>query len=60
MSFDISNRCFTENLNLFGNAQTDPEKFNLYNGLSNMAQSLQALEQEVQRLRREIDELSRR
>ena len=60
MSFNTAQKCFVENINLFGNAQMEPEKFNLYNGLSNMAESLQSLEQEVHRLRREVEELSRK
>jgi len=60
MSFDNAKKCFVENINLFGNAQMEPEKFNLYNGLFNMAESLQRLEQEVHQLRNEVADLSRR
>jgi hypothetical protein len=60
MSFDTARRCFGENIQLFADARAQPEKFNLYNGLSQMAQALQDLEQEVQRLRREVADLQRR
>jgi polyhydroxyalkanoate synthesis regulator phasin len=60
MSFDTAKKCFGENVQLFGNAQTQPEKFNHYNGLYNMAEALQALQSEVHRLRQEVDDLRRR
>ena len=59
MSFNAAKKCFSENVQLFGNAQTQPEKFNHYNGLYNMAEALQSLQDEVQRLRREVDDLRR-
>lgn len=52
--------CFAENLQLFANAQTQPEKFNHYNGLKSMAQGLQALSQEVYRLRQQLDEANQK
>jgi hypothetical protein len=60
MSFEAAKKCFVENTSLFGNAQVEPEKFNLYNGLSNMAEALKKLEQEVHQLRREVADLSRK
>lgn len=34
---EAAKACFQENLRLFGNAQTQPEKFNLYSGLQHLA-----------------------
>lgn len=53
-------KCFDENLKLFVNAQTQPEKYNLYNGLSNIAASIAEMQNEINRLRREVDDLRRR
>lgn len=54
MSFDLAKRQFDENFRLFGNADTQPEKFNLYAGLSNLAESLMSLEYEIEAIKREI------
>lgn len=59
MSFNAAKRCFQENLALFGNAQAQPEKFNLYNGLANLAIALSQLQTEIQRLKNEVDDLKR-
>jgi hypothetical protein len=45
---------FEENMHLFANAQTEPEKFNLYNGLWNLADSLQQIETEMHRLQQQV------
>ena len=47
-------KCFDENIRLFAKAATHPEKYNLYNGLANIAKAIQELESEVARLRTEI------
>ena len=60
MSIDIAKRCFEENIRLFGDANTEPEKFNHYNGLFNMAVAIQQLEAQVHNLSNEIDALRRR
>ncbi|MCM2607197.1 hypothetical protein NDQ57_21390 [Rossellomorea marisflavi] len=59
MGLDVAKRCFGENIQLFGSAQAQPEKFNHYNGLYHMAEAMQALQAEVQRLRHEVDDLRR-
>jgi hypothetical protein len=48
---------FQENIRLFGNAQTSAEKYNLYNGLQNLAIAIGQLES---RLKKVEDELRRR
>jgi len=52
-------KCFAENLKLFGNAQTQPEKYNLYNGLANLSDSIEEMQNEIHRLRQEVDSLRR-
>lgn len=41
---ETARACFAENIRLFGNAKTQPEKFNLYNGLLNLADAIKKLE----------------
>ena len=47
MSTLAAKKCFEENIRLFGNAQTNPEKFNLYTGLFNLANAIQNLERKI-------------
>ena len=56
---DVAAKCFNENRNLFSNPQTLPEKFNLYNGLENMAVMVEHLLSKVEHLEREIEILRR-
>lgn len=48
---------FRENLRLFGPARTQPEKFNLYAGLCNVAEALKDLHDEVAQLRNQVTQL---
>lgn len=50
-------KCFHENLQLFGNAHANPEKYNLYNGLANLAEAVKELQAEVKQLRQEVHSL---
>src|ERR1051325_7174846 len=52
---DTAKKCFAENLRLFGNAQTQPEKFNLYNGLHNLAIAIEQMQQQVEQKLQQID-----
>lgn len=52
-------KCFKENRNLFGNPSTQPEKFNLYNGLLNLAEMVGQLKSQVSHLEHEIHNLRR-
>jgi len=47
-------KCFEENIRLFGNARTEPEKFNLYNGLANLATAIKDMQAEIDSLRQEV------
>ena len=45
---------FSDNLQLVGNAWTDPEKFNLYSGLYNLAESLEQIQNELNQVKSDI------
>jgi conjugal transfer/entry exclusion protein len=47
-------KCFDENLRLFADAHQQPEKYNLYQGLSSMAEALDQIEQQIQKLNQQI------
>jgi hypothetical protein len=47
MNLNAAEKQFTENLCLFGNANTNPEKFNLYSGLVNLTKSLRSIENDL-------------
>ncbi|MBA7491679.1 hypothetical protein ES702_02227 [subsurface metagenome] len=48
MSFNGALKQFNENYRLFGlDPKTQTEKFNLYNGLANLARGLQSLESQI-------------
>lgn len=54
MSFYSAKRNFEENLNLFADPQTNPEKYNLYMGLLNMVRGIESLEREVDQVKEEV------
>ena len=58
--FDTAKICFAENLQLFGNVTAQPEKFNLYTGLTQMAVALEQMQGELNALRQEIAILRQR
>jgi hypothetical protein len=47
MEIDFAIKQFDENLKLYGNAQVDPEKYNLYAGLLNQAKAVKDLQTRV-------------
>ena len=49
--------CFGENMRLFGNPQTQTEKYNLYNGLAAMTLLIEEIRQEQHRLSSQINQL---
>lgn len=55
----VALRCFEENKGLFGNAQSQPEKFNLYNGLSNLAKAIQQIERDLATMQEDIQRIRR-
>lgn len=54
MSTRTAKMCFEENLQLFGDPHSQPEKFNLYNGLKNLADSLTTLDQKLNNVHSEV------
>jgi hypothetical protein len=59
MNLDWALKCFEENIRLFGQVQTQPEKYNLYNGLANLAHGLIQMQGEIANLRQEVDLIRR-
>jgi hypothetical protein len=59
MKIQTATNCFNENIRLFGDARSEPEKFNLYNGLSNMAQAIAQLAREVDAIKQTVDRIRR-
>jgi hypothetical protein len=54
----ISEQCFSDNVRLFGNQQTEPEQFNLYNGLRVMSETLVSLAQVVDNIERQCNSIA--
>lgn len=52
MSLYTAKKQFEENLRLFGDPNTNPEKFNLYSGLLNLTGSLMNIEAQIELLKR--------
>lgn len=51
MSFNNAAKQFNDNYNLFGSdPKTQAEKFNLYNGLANLAEGLESLESQINQI----------
>jgi hypothetical protein len=53
---DMAKKCFNEN---FNNHQNDPEKFNLYKGLTRQATAIEQMQAEIADLRAKVDYLVR-
>jgi hypothetical protein len=61
MDARTAERMFEENLRLFTpRPETEPEKFNLYGGLANLAKELQGIRSELARLGQAVGQLQRR
>lgn len=52
--------CFSENVNLFGDPRTQPEKYNLYRGLTALSETVESLVHHVHRLEMELTEANRK
>ena len=50
---------FEENLRLFGDATSQPEKFNLYQGLGNLAVSLDSIERQNRQILDALNDIIR-
>ena len=61
MNYQIAKGCFSENIRLFADAFSQPEKFNYYNGLYNLTEGIEADLNSIKYLLQEIlNELRRR
>jgi hypothetical protein len=47
---DTARKCFAENLRLFANANSEPEKYNLYNGLANLASAVEETQDQLSQI----------
>ncbi|MBU6500893.1 MAG: hypothetical protein KGJ89_02105 [Patescibacteria group bacterium] len=52
MDFNNAKKQFAENAGIFGNPNTEPENYNFYNGLTNLASGLEQLEYEMAEIKR--------
>jgi hypothetical protein len=59
MSAYDAKKCFLENRNLFGNAQSEPEKYNLYNGLANLAEAIEEMDRKLNNLAHDVEQVKR-
>lgn len=57
MSFTSAFKQFGENLRLFGDSLKEPEKFNLYAGLQNLANGLENLENKINQLEYDVNRI---
>jgi hypothetical protein len=56
----VAIRQFEENVRLFAPSTSQPEKFNLYGGLANIARAIESLQAEVTALKQTVAQLERR
>lgn len=54
MSSYNAKKQFNENLQLFGNPNTEPEKYNLYAGLANLADAIASIEAKLDQIETKI------
>lgn len=57
---NTAKKCFAENIQLFAHAQTEPEKFNLYNGLHNATDAIEQLERRLLAIEQNIEHILHR
>jgi len=57
---DTAKLCFEENLRLFGNSTTEPEKFNLYTGLYKLAAAVERLQADAEQIKALLSDIQRK
>ena len=57
MNFYNAEQQFNENFKIFCNPQSQPEKYNLYAGLGNLAKGLQYLEEEIRIIKQKLENI---
>ena len=50
--------CFLENLKVYGNDQTEPEKYNLYRGLAALSETIEVLLHAIHKVETQLDRLN--
>ena len=60
MDFRNAEGQFDENFQLFSNPRTEPEKYNLYAGLSNLAKGLQQLQSSISQINQRLQILEQK
>lgn len=53
-SIAVARKCFNENLDKYGDALKAPEKYNLYNGLANLATAIEELQSKLKEIEKRI------
>jgi hypothetical protein len=57
---DAAKACFNENIQLFADFQQQPEKFNFYNGLFNLAVAISEIENRLLSIDHRLSSLEQR
>jgi hypothetical protein len=57
---DLAKACFNENIKLFADFQQQPEKFNFYNGLFNLAVAISGIENKLLSIDKRLSSLEQR
>lgn len=52
--------CFSENVNLFGDPKSQPEKYNLYRGLTALSETVESLLHHVHKLEMQLSEANQK
>ena len=50
MGTQTAKKFFAENIQLFSDARTHPEKYNLYNGLRALVEAIESLESRIEKI----------
>jgi hypothetical protein len=57
---DTAKKCFAENIRLFGNSNSQPEKYNLYNGLANLAAAVEETQEQLAQIQAALVHIAQR
>jgi hypothetical protein len=60
MSAQSAMDCFNENIKLFANPQIEPEKYNLYRGLGELADAIKRLEYQISVIKGTVEAIDRK
>ena len=59
MSMESAIKCFSENIQSLGRPPSDPEKYNLYVGLAEMAEAIKRVEREIASIKKLVEHIER-